>query len=245
MAETEAGAGEEVWEPGPPSLRAMAPSMVFGAAIPLAVYYIVRHHVPSTADALIIAGAFPVAWIAVEWVRNRQIDPIGAITLFGFVVGVVSSELLGGNAFVLKVKDSAFTILFGITCLVSLRWRRPMMFHIGKAMSAGDDPQRQTAYDELYEMPTAPRTFAIITVTWGVGLILEACIRVVLAAVMPTGAFLAVSPVLFGVTFAALFAYTVRYSGVVRARAEAEYADDDTVNYPSVSTATAVTEPAG
>lgn len=227
-------AGEEVWEPGPPSLKAMAPSMLPGAVIPLAVYYAIRHHVPSTADALIIAGAIPAVWIVIEWVRTRRLDPIPAITLFGFVVGVIVSELMGGNAFVLKVRDSAFTVLFGLTCLISLRWKRPMMFYIGKAMSAGEDPQRQAAYDELYEMPTAPRVFSIITVAWGVGLICEAGIRVLLAAVMPTGPFLAVSPVLFAVVFGGLFFFTVRFSAVSRARAEAEYADDDTVNYPSV-----------
>jgi hypothetical protein len=191
--------------------------MVFGAAVPLAVYYLVRHHVPNTADALIIAGVVPVIWIAVEWVRAHQLDPIGAITLFGFIVGVVASELLGGNAFVLKVKDSAFTILFGLTCLLSLRWRRPMMFHIGRSMSAGDDPTRQAAYDELYELEEAKHVFAVITTVWGIGLIIEACLRVLLAAVMPTGAFLAVSPVLWGVAFAGLFTFTVRYSNTARA----------------------------
>lgn len=224
------------WEPGPPSLRAMAPSMVFGAVIPLAVYYIVRHHVPNTADALIIAGAFPVAWIAVEWVRTRQIDPIGAITLFGFVVGVASSELLGGNAFVLKVKDSAFTILFGLTCLLSLRWKRPMMFTIGRAMSAGEDPARQAAYDDLYEIEEAKHVFAVITVVWGIGLIVEALLRVVLAAVLPTGPFLAVSPVLWAVAFAGLFTFTIRYSAVARERGEAELAESG-LTYPSVPAA--------
>src|SRR2546421_82560 len=153
----------DAYEPGAPSLRAMAPSTIFGAIIPLGVYYAIRPHVSGDAAALAIAGAFPAGWVLVEWVRKRTLDAIGSITLFGFLAGIAASYLLGGNAFVLKVRDSAFTALFGLACLATLTMRRPMMFHIGKALSAGDDEKRRAAYDELYDLPTAPRTFAIIT----------------------------------------------------------------------------------
>ena len=226
------------WEPGAPSLRAMAPSMVFGALIPLGVYYAVRPHVTGDAPALAIAGAFPAGWVLVEWARNRRLDAIGSITLFGFLAGIVTSYLLGGNAFVLKVRDSAFTALFGITCLASLTMHRPLMFHLGKALSAGHDPQRRAAYDELFTLPTARRTFQIITSVWGVGLILEAAARIVLAVALPTGEFLAVSPVIGAVFFGGLFVFTLRYSRVARARGEALLADTG-LNYPAVPVSTA------
>jgi hypothetical protein len=221
------------WEPGAPSLRAMAPSTVFGALVPLGVYYAVRPHVGGDAAALAIAGAFPAAWVLFEWVRKRNLDAIGSITLFGFLAGIVVSYVLGGNAFVLKVRDSAFTALFGLTCLLSLTWRRPLMFHLGKALSAGDDGPRRAAYDQLYDLPTAARSFAVITIAWGVGLVLEAALRVVLALVLPTGEFVAISPVIGGVFFAGLFIFTVRYSRWARARGEALLAETGVV-YPSV-----------
>jgi hypothetical protein len=221
------------WEPGAPSMRAMAPSTIFGAVIPLAVYYLVRRHVGSDATALIIAGAFPAAWVLVELVRKRTLDAIGCITLFGFAAGVVSSYALGGNAFVLKVRDSAFTALFGLMCLASLSWHKPLMFYLGKALSAGDDEQRRAAYDELYTMPTARRTYQVITAVWGVGLLIEAAVRVLLALGMSTGAFLAVSPLWAGVCFVAMFGFTLRYSKRARARGEALLAETG-LRYPSV-----------
>jgi hypothetical protein len=198
------------------------------------VYFIVRRHVSGDATALIIAGIFPAAWVALQWVRTRRIDPIGAITLFGFLAGVLASELLGGNAFVLKVRDSAFTALFGVVCLLSLRARRPMMFHIGKALSAGDDARRRSAYDELWEIPQAQRVFAIITAAWGVGLIVEAGARILLAVTVPTGLFLAMSPVLAFIVFGGLFAFTVRYSRTARLAGEAELAAQG-LAFPSVT----------
>jgi hypothetical protein len=226
----------ESWEPGAPSLRALGPGAIGGALVPLAVYYIVRPHVGGDAPALMIAGAPAAAWVAVGWVRTRRIDPIGSIVLFGFLAGILASLLLGGNAFVLKVRDSAFTGLFALACLASLAWRRPIMFFIGRALSAGNDAAKLMAYEELWSLPTAPRTFRIITAVWGLGLLVEAGARVALAVVLPTGAFLAVSPVLGGLVIGGLFAFTVWFSK--RARRLGEVAAlEQGLAYPSVTVA--------
>jgi hypothetical protein len=198
------------------------------------VYYVVRHHVSSDQRALIIAGLFPTAWIVVQWVRTRRLDPVGAIVLAGFAVGVMVSELLGGNAFVLKVRDSGFTVAFGIASLVSLLASRPLMFHIGKAMSAGDDERRRAAYDELWDIAEARRVFRIITVCWGVGLIAEASLRILLAAILPTGPFLAVSPALAFASLGGLFAFTTFYSARARRLTEDDLAAQGLV-FPSVN----------
>jgi hypothetical protein len=218
--EVEDAEDQDDWEPGAPSLRAMAPSVVGGAIIPLAVYYLVRHHVHGDAPALAIAGVPAVTWVAVQWWRQRRIDPIGAIVVFGFVAGLIASAALGGNAYVLKVRDSAFTCLFGFACLVSLRFRRPVMFYIGRSLATGDDPVRRAAYDGLLDMPGGPHTFRVITATWGVGLMGEAGLRFVLAAVLPTGQFLAASPALAAVMFGGMFAFTVWFSRVARQRGQ-------------------------
>ena len=224
----------DTWEPGAPSFRAMAPGVVGGAIVPLAVYYAVRPHTSGDAPALMIAGAPAAAWVAFEWVRHRRVDPIACVVLFGFVGGIIASLAFGGSAFVLKIRDSAFTAGFGIACLVSLAWPRPLMFFMGRALSAGDDPDKLAAYEELWKMPTAPRTFRIITATWGVGLLAEAGVRIALAMSLPTGPFLAVSPVLGATTIGGLFTFTVWFSKRARRRGEATFAEEGLV-FPSVA----------
>jgi hypothetical protein len=204
--------GEDGWEPGAPSLRAMAPSVVGGALVPLAVYFLVRHHVKGDATALIIAGIPAAAFVFFELVRKRRIDPIGGAVLFGFVAGVIASYALGGNAFVLKVRDSLLTGLFGVACLASLRLRKPAMFYIGRSLSAGTDLSRIKAYNELWESTEAQRVFAVITAVWGFGLMLDAGVRVVLALQLRTAAFLATSPAVAALFFGSMFAFTVRYT---------------------------------
>ena len=221
------------WEPGAPSLGAMAPGVVGGAIVPLAVYYAVRSHVGGDAPALMIAGAPAAAWVAFEWLRRRRIEPIGCIVLFGFVAGILASIALGNSAFILKVRDSAFTALFGLVCLASLTQKRPLMFFMGRALSAGHDPAKLAAYEELWSMPSAPRTFRIITTAWGVGLIAEAGARVLLAMSLSTGPFLAASPVLGGIVIGGLFAFTVWFSKRARRLGEIEFVETG-IAYPSV-----------
>jgi hypothetical protein len=207
-----------------PSIRELLPSLIFGAAIPLLVYNLVRHHVHSDAQALIVAGLFPVAWIAFGFARTRKIDLIGVIVLIGFAIGVITSTALGGNSYVLKARDSAFTALFGLFCIGSVFTKgRPAIFFVGRYLSAGNDPDKIAAYDELHELPTGQRTFRVLTIVWGVGLLIEACARLFLAdsAVLPTNVFLAVSPIVSGVCIGSMFAFTIVYERKARARSDA------------------------
>jgi len=197
------------WAPGAPSFRALLPSAIAGAVIPIAVYNIVRPHVGGDAPALIIAGIPAAVWVVVEWLRKRTVDPIGAAVLSGFVIGVAASYALGGNAFVLKARDSAFTFLFGMTSLVSLALRRPLMFYFGRSFSAGDDPVRMQLYDRLWEMPAARAVFRLITLMWGVGLVVDAAVRVALATALPTATFVAVSPAVSAVFIGTMFAASI------------------------------------
>jgi len=194
-------------------MREHLPSAVFGAAVPLAVYFLVRGHVHGDAQALIIAGAFSVAWVLFQAVRQRRVDLVGTIVLFGFAVGVLSSTLLGGNAYVLKIRDAAFTAAFGAFCIVTLFTQgRPALFYVGRYLSAGRDPVKSAAYDSLHDLPAGRHTFRVLSVVWGIGLIVEATGRMVIADILPTGTFLAVSPFITAGVLGSLFAFTVVYA---------------------------------
>jgi hypothetical protein len=201
------------WTPGVPAVRELLPSAVFGAAVPIGVYFAVRPHVSTDAAGLLIAGSVSVVWILVQFARNREVDFVGAIVLFGFLVGVVSSTVLGGNAYVLKVRDAFFTALFGIACIVTIYTHdRPALFYVGRYLSAGKDPAKVAAYNQLHEMPTARHTFRVLSVVWGIGLVIEASFRMTLAEALHTSTFIAVSPFITATTIGSLFAFTLLYA---------------------------------
>ena len=76
-----------------------------------------------------------------------------------------------------------------------------------------------SAFDRLHELPVGRRAFRVLSIVWGVGLVVEAAFRLTLADVLPTGTFLAVSPFVTAGVVGGLFAFTVLYSGAaVRGR---------------------------
>jgi hypothetical protein len=206
-------AAADAWQPGLPDLREHLPSIVWGAAFPIGVYFLVRRHVDSDAQALIVAGGCSVAWIVFQFVRRRRVDLVGVIVLFGFAVGVVSSILLHGNAYVLKVRDAFFTALFGAACVVTVfTHERPTLFYVSRYLSVGSDPDKVAAYNLMHDVPIGRRTFKVLSIVWGIGLMAEAGFRMVLAEMLPTGTFLAVSPFITTSIIGSLFAFTVVYS---------------------------------
>jgi len=212
--------------PGVPSLKDLAPSILWGAALPIAVFFTVRHHVNTDAQALMIAGGFSVTWIVFQFVRQRRIDLIGVIVLFGFIIGVTSSILLGGNSYVLKVREAFFTALFGAACIITVfTHERPTLFYLSRYLSAGNDPAKVSAYNRLMEFPTGKRTFQVLSIVWGIGLLAEAAFRMVLAEMLHTGTFLAVSPLISFSVIGSLFAFTVVYSKRVQLQESALIAE--------------------
>jgi hypothetical protein len=183
--------------------------VIFGAALPIGVYFLARPYVHTDAQALIVAGGCSVGWISLQFVRRRRVDVVGAAVLVGFVIGVVTSTLLGGNAYVLKVRDGFFTLLVGIACIVTLYTHdRPAFFYVNRYLSAGNDPAKVSAFDRLHDMPTGRHTFRTLSLVWGIGLVVEASARLTLADLLPTGTFLAVSPFITGGVIGGLFAFT-------------------------------------
>ncbi len=195
-----------------PSVREHLPSVVFGGALPIAVYFAARQHVSSDAQALIVAGCFSAAWILLQFALQRRVDLVGSMVLLGFAIGVVSSVVTGGNAYLLKVRDAFFTALLGVTCVVTLFTHdRPMLFYVSRYMTAGRDPAKIAAYDRLHEVPVGRRTFRVLSVVWGIGLVVEATARLTLADLLTTGTFLAVSPFVTSTVLGSLFVFSVLY----------------------------------
>jgi len=201
------------WQPEIPSIREHLPSLIFGAGLPIGAYFVVRRHVRTDAEALIVAGCFSVGWIVLQFVRQRRLDMVGVAVLAGFVVSVTTSTILGGNAYVLKVRDGFLTALFGVACIVTLFTHdRPALFYVGRYLSAGNDPAKVSAFDSLHESPLGRHAFRVLSVVWGIGLVVDASCRLTLADVLPTGTFLAVSPFITASVIGSLFAFTAVYT---------------------------------
>ena len=202
---TPADAGQQL------SLRRMlTPNMLLNAVVPAVLYYVLTANGMPSFNALVVVAVFPVLGIVYGLVRTHHIDAVGALVLAFIVAGLVTSLISGDERFLL-LKESLITSLFGVVCLVSLLFPRPVMFYFGRSFSAAGDAEAGKRYDALWQYPRFRRTNRVLTIGWGCGYLAEAALRLLLLAILPITVFLAVSQVLaLGVT-ALLMLWTVRY----------------------------------
>ena len=195
-----------------PRFRHLAPQLVFAGVLPVVAYMILRPHLGSDAVALAIVMVFPIIEIGFERFRHRHFEPIGIIALVGIAIGLIGAVALHGDATLLKVRDSLVTGVFGAACLVSLGSRRPAMFYLGRSFATGNEPDKLTEFNKIWDLPGVPGRFRFSTLVWGVVLVAEAILRTGLALTLPTETFLVITSFLSWAVIGGLLWFTARYS---------------------------------
>jgi hypothetical protein len=201
------------------SLRGLVPSLLVNAVAPYLAYQLLTDRGVDSLQALQTSAIFPVVGLARGYVRSRRLDIIGLISLVLIVLGVVAS-LISGDARFILIKESLLTGMFGLVWLATLLMPRPLMFYVGRQFTSGGDPARAADFEARWQYPAFRAVCRIMTVVWGVALLLEAGLRVALSFVLPIPIFLLVSPVLALAVTVGLIAWTMAYARRSRQRAE-------------------------
>jgi hypothetical protein len=200
---------------GTPRFGPLYRSLIVSVALPLIVVQVLLHRGMPAVTALAISALFPFADALVGLVRKRRFDPIAVLSLIAIIAGVGTAGLSGNPAFAVA-KESLFTFVFGLVFLGSLATPRPLIFQLGKQFSTGGDPAAIAAWEQRWEQPGFRRALRLITAVWGIGLLLEAMTRVVVAFTLPVGIATIVSPALGIGVLGALFAWTTLYARAAR-----------------------------
>jgi phosphatidylinositol alpha-1,6-mannosyltransferase len=173
-------------DPGPPGrLRQVAAILVFDLGGPLLAYALLRSAGLSAVAALVVSGVLPVAGIAVGALAERRLDVIGVMVLAGILLGTVLG-LTSRDARLYLLEGSLPSAVFALACLFSVRLRRPLIFRLAVEILGPHTPKGRDV-TAAWRYPVFRRAFQVITVTWGVGYLIEAAIRVVVVAQTSTG----------------------------------------------------------
>ncbi|HEX3548855.1 MAG TPA: VC0807 family protein [Candidatus Elarobacter sp.] len=195
-------------------------SLIVNVALPLIAVQVLLHRGMPAVPALAIAAVFPFADALRELVRARRIAPLPALSLAAIVFGIATSFVSGNPAFAVA-KESVITAVVGLAFLGSIAAGRPLIFQFAKDFSAGDERAGRARWDALWEIEGFRRSMRFITAVWGIGLLIEAAARIVVAFALPPATSTIVSPLLAIVAFGALIAWTTSYSRALRNRAAA------------------------
>lgn len=195
-------------------------TILLSVVAPIAIYGQLTDRGFSEVSALIISGLGPVVDLAITMAISRRVDEFSVMVLVFLVLSVLTSLLFDDPRLIL-LKESAITGLFGLVLLGSLLAPRPLMFYFGRRFATGGSAERITWWNGLWQYPGFRRTQRVMTLVWGVVLLVEAVVRGVLAFALPVGTMVVVNAVLPPVIIALLVAFTITYARRSQARAAA------------------------
>lgn len=203
--------------PAGPRFGGLYRNLGLSIVAPLIVIQVLLHHGVAPLYTLAAAAVFPLIEMIYEIVTTRRVGVIASVAFVGIVVGFGLSFATGNAVFAL-LKDSVFTATFGILFLISLATPQPLIFRLNLDLAGGDAQARAEA-EALWDVPAARRSFRLITLVWGVGLLLEATTRVVAVFTLPLATATGASPIIAAVFVGGILAWTVLYSRARRSAA--------------------------
>jgi len=199
------------------------PSIIINAVFPVVIYLLASPHMPIMA-ALALTAVPPVLYSGYGWVRARSIDPISIITLFLIVVSMLMA-LLAHDPRLFLLRDSYLTGAFGLLCLLSLPFPRPVGYYVYR-WAFVRTPEQLARLNAGWQVPYARFVRRLVTVVWGLVFLGEALLDTFLVYHLPTAQWVAIHPFLFWGTMLVAFGWAILYSRYAQPKIEAELAAD-------------------
>ena len=201
-------------------IGSLAWDIVLSATIPVGCYYLSKALIsPSELIALIVATAFPTLKSIYDLTRHRRVNPVSVLVLLGIVTSIIAL-FIGGDPRLLLIRESLFTGVFGVACLLSLLFPRPIMFYFGRYFMTGNDPEKRQVFDDRWQNPIVRRGHRRITTVWGIVYVGEFIARVILVYSLSAAVVLAVSPLALGLATIVTIIWTFRYGYRLRDQLE-------------------------
>jgi hypothetical protein len=191
--------------------------LAWDVGAPLVGYYAL--HLLGASDWVALLVATLAAGVRLVWValRSRQVTWFAAVMLVVFGLGLALA-FVGGDPRFLLLKDSFGTGLVGLVFLASVVAGKPLTLSAFQTWQ----PHRAREMDEHYRtIPLVRRSFKLSSVVWGVGLLIEAAVRVPLIYALPVDVMVGVSTAMMVTAIVGLAAWNAAYGARTARRGRA------------------------
>ncbi|GAA4876292.1 VC0807 family protein [Saccharopolyspora cebuensis] len=164
-----------------PAWRGQLLPVATDLVLPIALFYGLRAAGFSQLHALLLGAVAPALRLVYGLVVRRRIDRLGAFVLV--IIGLSIALIpITGSPRVLLAKDAWVFAACGVAVLLTL-FGKPVMFSLARMLSGESthhDWDERWATSEPFR-----RVWRRLTVVWGVALLVEAVLQVVLAFTLP------------------------------------------------------------
>jgi len=190
----------------------LAPVLI-DLVIPLLIFYFLRQAGVGIVGATLAGSVIPVLRTVHSLVRGKKIDWMAVFMISALAVGTIASLAMHSPRMLLA-KDGVITALCGFWMLGTLVAGKPMLLSIGRGIA---EAKRGKGGGEIWARrwdsePRFRHGLRLITAVWGVGLVADAVVRVVIAYTLPLDAVPGVTTAQWIVLFVLLYAFMFGYS---------------------------------
>ena len=183
-------------------------TILLNIVAPIVVYDVLSARGVADVPALLLSGIPPVIELLATIAIARRVDEFSVFVIILLILSVLVA-LVSGDARLLLLRESAVTGLFALVLLASLLAPRPLMFYFGRRFATDGSRDQVAWWNGLWQYPGFRRTQYGITTMWGVTLLVEAVVRIVLTYRLPVATMVVVNNVLPTALLAALVLATV------------------------------------
>ncbi|MFE0461238.1 VC0807 family protein [Kitasatospora sp. NPDC058965] len=164
--------------------RAPLMGLLWDIGLPAAVYYVSRWAGVEVRPALVAGGAVALARVGFIAVARRRLDGLGAVVAVTFAL-VLAVSVLTGDPRILLAREPLVSGSLGLLLLGSCLLGRPVLYSLVRRLNSGRG-ELLARWDELWRTtPSFRRVFTLMSLVWGVGLVVEAAVRISLVYLLP------------------------------------------------------------
>jgi len=144
-------------------------------------------------EALILSSVPPILWSIVEFAWHRRIDALSMLVLLGMVLSL-AAVAGGGSARFLQLREKLVTVIIGLVFLGSALIGKPLIYQLVRAQMVRNSSGELEEFEALRSNKYFRRTMMVLTVVWGLGLLVDAAISIALVYTLSIKTYLAVNP---------------------------------------------------
>ena len=173
--------------------------------------------------ALLASSAPPILWSLVEFARHRRLDALSVLVVSGIALSLLAM-LGGGGVRFLQLREKLVTGVIGLAFVGSALIGKPLIYELARASMRRKSEAEAQEFEALQVHAGFRRTMTVMTLVWGLGLLADVAVSVVLVFVLSIREYLIVNPILGYGTMGALSLWSFLYGRRAKRRGEARRA---------------------
>jgi hypothetical protein len=190
--------------------------------LPLLIYTVAEARLGEV-RALLASSVPPILWSLIEFARHRRADALSLLVLGGIALSLLAM-LGGGGVRFLQLREKLVTGVIGLVFLGSALIGKPLVYELARASMRRKSDDEAREFEGLQVHAGFRRTMMIMTLVWGVGLLADVAVAVVLVFTLTIREYLIVNPILGYGTLGGLSLWSAFYGQRAKRRGEARRA---------------------